>query len=174
MEHYDVEDAFNRMGAIELELVRGKATAGERSRGQQNWETLNFTIRFSLKNDSRLSAAAPYVWTENSKGAKLQRAVTSPPSQRPLVCAFSDSVFGERQVFTGEPGVFIHPGLAVPVFDAILQIGHYLGSDEWHHEGKPLRQSVLSFDFGFGCQNSRMKTGRMEWRGETLADLLEA
>ena len=90
MEHYDVEDAFNRMGAVDLELVRRKTIAGVPTRSQQsNWETQNFTLRFSLKNDSRLSAAAAYVWLEDCRGAKAQRAVISPPSQNVVVSGFS-------------------------------------------------------------------------------------
>jgi hypothetical protein len=77
MEHYDIEDAFNRIAPTQLRLVfddrRNDGTFGS---GDQT--TYSYVLRFSLRNDDRRSASAPYVWVENAfkNNAKLTRTVT--------------------------------------------------------------------------------------------------
>jgi hypothetical protein len=90
MEHSDIEDAFNRVSPANLQLVLGNV---DKSEGEEGYHDRDFRIvlEFLLRNDSRISACAPYVWIDACEGAAVNPALSK-------VLTFG--LFNGRKVFS--------------------------------------------------------------------------
>jgi hypothetical protein len=125
-------------------------------------------LKFSLNNDDRRSACAPYVWVENafSNNAKVKRTVTGAQSTSTL----NEFDYGSKQFFQGGGDVYIHPGVAVPAFELNLQFMRHGGLPIIN--GQRAHETAIAFEYGFGCADAKMTTGRFEISGAKLDDLL--
>lgn len=162
MEHYDIEDAFNRIAPVDLELVHSKAQRGDRRR-KGSYETLPYKLKFYLRNPSRLSACAPYISVVEVKGGDFEAGHGG---------YFEHNMVGRTLIYGGS-STFVHPGQDVPVFQISLEVGHYLGDDRWHHDGNPVEDSALTVSCDIGCQNAPARRVTYTWAGDALEDLLE-
>lgn len=162
MEHYDIEDAFNRVAPADLKLVAGKAMVSPASRDGL-YERVSVVVPFLLQNQSRLSACAPYVWIDKIVGGDVRAIVGT---------KFEFNFVGERRVISADATTFVHPGFDVPVFTLSMVFGHHLGEARWDHGGQPVSASRAGITGGLGCQNSRAQSVSLEWAGAALADLL--
>lgn len=164
MEHYDLEDAFNRSAPVDLRLVFDDFRS--ESREVNTWRV---SLKYSLINDERRSACAPYAWVEKVVGGRTVQTVTGAQSKSTL----TDYHHPPKIFFQGDGSIFVHPSLSVPAFDLVFVVefertrrAYYLGAD-------PIEDARVSFDFGTGCMNARMKAGHVSIEGNALKQMVE-
>jgi hypothetical protein len=163
MEHYDIEDAFNRVALVDLDLVFGLPTRSEAESVDVLSVRYRCSLDFSLENRSALSGCAPYVSIDRTV------AVAVIPLPSPIL---SRVQFGTRPLFQGDASIFVHPGLNVPVFRAAFNLVHHRGLNRWFLNDTALEHAQLALDCGVGCQNARAKQIAFEWSGDALRKLL--
>lgn len=71
MEHYDIEDAFNRTTPAELQLALSGIASAERSPASPGRSITDTYLAFFLSNEDRTSACAPYVWVDSNTAVHL-------------------------------------------------------------------------------------------------------
>jgi hypothetical protein len=161
MEHYDIEDAFNRVAPTQLELICIGAQRGPRSQ-RGNYRTYPFHVEFRLRNSSRLSACAPYVAIVDETGGSIAAAHGG----------YLEHNLVGRTLFYGTGNTFVHPGQEIPVFKLTVEAGHYLGDSNWNHNGKLIGDSVVAISCDIGCQNAPVRRASFSWSGSALEDFL--
>ena len=169
MEHYDIEGAFNRIAPTQLRLVFD-SRRDEGTFGSHDQTTYGYVLKFSLQNNDRRSASAPYVWVENAfnNSARVTRTVTGAQSKSTL----EEFDYGAKQFFSGEGNVYIHPGVAVPAFELKIECHRRNGETIMKTNQERARDTAIAFEYGFGCAHARMTTGRFEIVGAKLEELL--
>jgi hypothetical protein len=154
MEHYDIEDAFNRSAPAELQFVVSDILPTADGR----------RLVFHLKNEDRVSACAPYVWAD-----KVSFGRPLPTGDHMFL---TRSAQGPREVFSSGGQVFIHPGQSILAFNFFVPYAKRPDGSTVI-DGQQLHDVTVAFEFGFGCMNSRMKAGRFELRGQSLFDFAD-
>jgi hypothetical protein len=163
MEHTDIEDAFNGIAPTELTLAFDGYASGGVYNDPQEGRIEELTLKFSLRNDDRRSACAPYVWVEGVMGGKIKRVITGAHQ----TSALNEYDFGARQTFSGDGNIFVHPGVAVPAFELTVRFSTRQFETL---DGRRLREALIKFSYGYGCENSRMRTGTFEIGGTDIED----
>jgi hypothetical protein len=162
MEHYDIEDAFNRIAPTQLKFAISEIHSLSAGGAKED-----FYLAFFLSNEDRSSACAPYIWIDQARGGrpflKVENLQTS---------VLASSVNGTRQVLWSSSQVFVHPGMALLGFYLNIRVIERPDGKNYINGQRPHEASV-SFMYGFGCQNSRMSTGRFELKGALLSDLVD-
>jgi hypothetical protein len=69
MEHYDIEDAFNRTAPTEVRLALVEIKTRPEGQNTTNAATHHY-LAFFLTNEDRTSACAPYAWVEKIVGGR--------------------------------------------------------------------------------------------------------
>lgn len=165
MEHYDIEDAFNRIGLVDLDLVFGAPTRSEAESVNPLSVRYRCSLDFLLENRSALSGCAPYLWIDHIVGLAV-----NPPLESVLS---GGRLFGTRTLFQGDASIFVHPGLNVPAFKVAFNVVHHRGTNQWFVNDTALEKAQIALDCGVGCQNVRAKPINFEWSGLSLKSLLQ-
>lgn len=165
MEHYDIEDAFHRVGLVDLDLKFGMPTRSEAESVDVLSVRYRCSLDFSLENRSALSACAPYVWIDNALEMTI-KPVASPTLAR-------GQATPPRILYQGDASILVHPGLSVPVFRAQFYVALHRGMNQWFVNDTALEDVHIALDCGVGCQNARAKPISFEWSGATLTTLLQ-
>ena len=163
MEHYDIEDAFNRVAPVDLGLVFDAPTRSAGEDAEKLTTRYRCSMDFSLENRSALSACAPYVWIDRIVGVAV-----NPPTS-PILAR---GQFGTRVLFHGSATTFVHPGLDVAVFKVAFHLDYHRGMRRWFLNAQPVEQYQIALECGIGCQNARAKHIGLEWSGDELRALL--
>jgi hypothetical protein len=163
MEHTDIEDAFNRVAPTELSLTFDGYERGGAYNDATEGRIEECALKFSLRNDDRRSACAPYVWVENVTGGTVRRVITGAGQTSTL----NEYAFGTRQTFAGDGTIFIHPGVAVPAFQLVIRFATRQATTL---NGRTLDEALIKFSYGYGCENSRMRTGAFKIEGTDIED----
>lgn len=164
MEHHDIEDAFNRVAPPELEFqLSGRARGASYSNG--DWNVRELYLDFSLINNGRLSACAPYVAVDSLVGGKILPIVSGTGGISMLV----PHTYGPTHVFSGDANVFVHPGLALPACRFLISVSERHGHAS-QIGGRSANESAISFCFSYGCQHLPMRSGKFQISGNDLED----
>lgn len=165
MEHYDIEDAFNRIAPTELDLALiDIATVAGGS--DINGSRTNHYLTFYFINDDRNSASAPYVWINKSMGGRPQ---DKGDGVQPSMLA--PYVSGSRLVLGSSSQVLVHPGMALLAFHFKITVTTPRGGKALIGGERP-HEAIVAFSYGFGCQNARMIKGKFELKGTLLSSLV--
>jgi hypothetical protein len=145
MELFEIEDAFRRMAAPQLELS-SQLHAGSQFRGTKP-ETNEVIIEFSLSNASGVSATYPYIFVD---GPKFATDFVQPPG----VIGRQE---GGRWCFEAGVGVAIHPGVCRPICRLRRSIEVTPGAT-----GRGVFVSRLAASTGplrilYGCRDTRLR-----------------
>ncbi|MPZ35793.1 MAG: hypothetical protein GEV13_33340 [Rhodospirillales bacterium] len=163
MEHYDIEDAFNRVGVPDLQLFVARTTNEDRGFDGVR-HTYRIGLHFSLQNNGSLSACAPFVRIDNFVGGEISQAAPLLLKRRTL---------GGQTVYQGDAAVFVHPGLEVDAFYLAFDVCYYWGTQTWHFGEQSTKPPKLVLDCSLGCQNAKIRTMRFDWSGFELGQLVQ-
>ena len=158
MEHFDIEDAFNRMAPPTLELRWGLIP---RVKMGPEWRWLLIVY---LANEAHASARFPYLNLTKIEGTKFSTQDMSGHFNFGLKGKFVD----DWQCFSGGADDEIHPGQMFPMVAFSVGLSS-LGDNEWQFQN---RRSI-SFDYQCGCLNSRMRQGHMIIERADIAKTLQ-
>ncbi len=146
MEHYDIEDAFNRSVVPDLGLSWRLEHAMTFGDGRQVWR-----MKVLLVNESSMSAKFPYLHVSNTY------RFTPQPMMQPGFQISNDGVWTS---YNGGADVVIHPGSTHTVVllpnDISIAYGSAIMSDNGTFG------QFTAFDYRFGCLDARPKIGRFE------------
>lgn len=146
MEHYDIEDAFNRISAPDLEVYlsdHGWATYG--AERQQK-------LVISLKNNSSSLARYPFIAIDGAKNVNIDNSAIPTAG---LIKTYS----GHQQIYYGGADHVIHPGMNIMMAELVL--GAQIKDGVWMIKGVPAHECEISFGYTYGCADARTKSGRM-------------
>ena len=162
MEHFDIEDAFNRIAPAELSVGWSASWQGSRTTEKRRFELVRITLE--LTNDSRVSATMPYLRIVSSNIAPIDPFGLDGNRNHGLPWARWD-----KTLFAGGMDDAIHPGQVRPVTALRLEI-QIDDDDEWIINGQ--REPVIEISYECGCANSRMQAGSLSISARDLRDVL--
>ena len=152
MEHFEIEDAFRRVSAPELQIEYRLEEGGGQIIGPVGNEVRALAVAavlISLRNTSRISARSAYLGTFQNAPfphwnhmAKNKINVRDQPPQR---------------FFEIEPAT-IHPGVARLVMPLQLRFDLFCRRGIWQARREQYCEAMTPFDVCFGCLDSPMRT----------------
>lgn len=165
MEHYDIEDMFNRMTTPKLELVheiRKGVSVGDKANGEH---AILYTI--GLRNTSLVTAKFPYLCIDSIKGTSIYEFGLD--GNRTFGLKFRRDA--KHLLFEGGADVVIHPDQRRLVLPLVLTAKTRLGTifninNHWPYPG-------FSFEYQFGCENVRTISGRTSVDAQSAQKLIE-
>lgn len=140
MEHYDIEDAFNRLAPATLKIH------WELRERVQISETRAWSILLNLANETRISARFPYLNLSNLIGS-----VFAPLELGGQRVGMPQSNLRGSNCFAGGADHVIHPGQLITM-TALLVVLQPRSNNKWQHRF----EGPISFDYQCGCLNSLM------------------
>jgi hypothetical protein len=163
MEHFEIEDAFNRISPPELELkFRFERVADHGRIGS------DYRLVLQLHNPSRMTAKFPYLYMTEIKGAKVEFAIISSPYAR------RDE--NQWNCFYGGIEEVINPQTTSTV--ATFEVKHRVDTNNYRHwlndlpiDSMNAKSIFLKFEYRHGCENTRMKEGIFEIRVSELVNV---
>ena len=153
MEHFDIEDAFNRVAAPELS-IQWEVERRDHIRKEWPWRVLLF-----LSNSSRRSARFPYLDLSNVLGGRVAQHNLAVQ----LIHGLPAKQVGRWITFAGGSDDVVHPGQKL----LMTAIQFYLvqtRENEWQRS----TQAPISFEYRFGALDCRMRQGHMVIEGADL------
>jgi hypothetical protein len=167
MEHYDIEDAFNRTAPTELKLAVAEIRNTPGGPSGDGMTRTNHYLAFFFNNEDRSSASAPYCWVDKiTAGRPLAKVDGMQPS------VLDPYLNGTKLVFGSSSQVLVHPGMALLAFYFNIVVITRRDGKTTINGDRP-HEVTVAFSYGFGCQNARMTTGRFELKGTLLSDLVD-
>lgn len=165
MEHYDIEDMFNRTTTPKLELtyeIRKGVGIGSKSDGEQQ---VLYTI--GLKNTSLVSAKFPYLFIGEVRGTSIFEFGLD--GNRTF--GLSRRRDAKQLLFEGGADAVIHPDQCRFVLPFLFTVK--LRSGSIVNINNHLPYPGFSFEYQFGCENVRAVSGTVSISGEIAQKLIE-
>jgi hypothetical protein len=154
MEHYEIQDMFNRIAPVRLEVFHRHASS---------YRKVNTaTIMFGVRNDTRLTGKFPYVRVKNLSGGAGPMRAPGFGLKRKLVTL-------DSRLFAGDINDAVHPGQELEVF--IVEIKVPTGSNDLPNYPVPEIVSRLQLDLQVGCENSEMREVKIDLSPQEICDL---
>jgi hypothetical protein len=163
MEHYDVEDSFKRLVVPTLEVSAALGFVGR-------WgDHHRLKITLSLHNSSSVTARFPYLFIDDSSGAKLDLYGLDGNHRTGLPQRVGDGV---RPSFEGGADEVVHPGVSRPVTNMVVEIRQHQLIRRISVGGRGALELAnadpVIISYRCGCEHARMTTGEIRYE---LADL---
>lgn len=156
MEHYDIEDMFNRLAPAKLELSWSYRVEGRIDRGHGDQE-IQGVFFIALCNSSRVTARYPYIRVLTLSRYSIWEFGIDGNGNFGLPHRIS----GQRTqtLFSGGADDVIHPGQELVVFGIEVR-RHDLGKGVVEYSGKPVPVPI-QMRYQVGCENSQMLEDEM-------------
>lgn len=161
MEHYDIEDAFNRRASAHVDLKWKiiARTSGTHPNGER-WEKHHVVL--TLMNDSPRTARFPYLYIRDLAGASFANYGLDGNGNNGLPRIHG--VEGFR--FAGGADHVVHPDTELPV--SALEIERRWGASGETLNGRAVEDFVLNFTYRCGSQDSQPSAGKFVLHGTQL------
>ncbi len=157
MEHYEIQDMFNRIAPVQLDVFY--QFEGIKRREQKA------SIKFGMRNNTRLTAKFPYIHLKSFVGGQLDRGGPYGGSKFGLYPA--QTHYGH--LFAGNANDVLHPGRELLVFG--IDVPLKAGAEGIMYTDAHLQ--TLTLELQVGCENSQMREMRIDLSAEELRDLID-
>jgi len=157
MEHYEIQDMFNRIAPVKLEIFYDSVRI--------NTTAPHALISFGISNNTRLTAKFPYVHITSISGGRFEEF--GPNRDGTWFLPLMPSDVGHY--FRGGIDDVLNPGRKLVVFGIRVPLKFRGNRVPYFDDSEP----GLTIGIQFGCENSPMRDERIELTPEQLSDIID-